>query len=82
MLYGTKYNTKYRCAMKYPGAAAVFGRPGTKNPAIAGFVGGRGGYDREMADLWNFLIGVSPILLVMLATIIAGGVVLIKRRRH
>jgi hypothetical protein len=35
-----------------------------------------------MADLWNFLIGVSPILLIMLATIVAGGVVLITRRRH
>src|SRR5690554_2146026 len=37
MLYGTKYNTKYQFAMKYPGPTAVSGCPGTKNPAVAGF---------------------------------------------
>lgn len=68
--------------MKYPGAAAVFGRPGTKNPAIAGFEGRGEGYDGKMEELSSFLIGVSPILVIMLATIVAGGVVLIKRRRH
>jgi hypothetical protein len=35
-----------------------------------------------MTDLWTFLLGVSPILLIMVATIVAGGVVLITRRRH
>jgi len=35
-----------------------------------------------MTDLWMFLLGVSPILLIMVATIVAGAAVLITRRRH
>lgn len=35
-----------------------------------------------MNDLFEFLVGVSPILLIMLATLGAGLYALIRRRKH